>query len=102
MYVSIQLKIKNKIYISYMSRIPAPQVTETSILQEVSASRSLSDDAVLWVSRQKLTFGKDIGISSILGYKKQLLCQMIWSLRLLSQQIGVQKKGHLNLPVSKL
>lgn len=47
--------------------------------------KPLNDDVVLWVSWQKLTFGEDIGISSILGYKKQLfsrgprLCQMILS-----------------------
>lgn len=59
-----------------MSRTPAPRVTETSAFYRrfppPGASEVLSDDAVLWVSRQKLTFGKDIGISSILGYKKQL------------------------------
>lgn len=77
---------------------------------------ALSDDAVLWVSWQKLTFGKDIGISSILGYKKQLfsrgprLCQMILSCvcsqtpkrSASTREIGVQRKEHLNLLVSKL
>lgn len=77
---------------------------------------ALSDDVVLWVSWQKLTFGKDIGISSMLGYKKQLFsrgprpCQMILSCvcsqtpkrSASTRETGVQRKEHLNLLVSKL
>lgn len=65
-----------------------------------------SNDVVLLVSWQKLTFGKDIGTSSISGYKKQLfsgwpcdLCQMILncaSSQTLLKDMNVQRKENLH------